>query len=166
MWLEVVSNLDIFLWQWKERINGSQLLPEHNGKRNEGKNIAKCEISYPSHSFLNGIDIYYYVYHGFKSAVTFYSYTFSYEIKSWISQNLICSWISLDKASLLYNVIVDVHFLTKSQEAFMFISLTRFHTLQELNNGKNMIRKFLLLVEMLLINQNLRGCAIKHLYEI
>lgn len=136
MWLEVVSNLDIFLWQWKERINGSQLLPEHKGKRTEGKNVSVYETSHPSCSFLSGIDFYYYVY-GFKSAVTFYTYIFSYESKWWISQNLISSWISLEKqASFLYNVIVDVHFLTKSQEASMVISLTCFHTLQKMNNGK------------------------------
>lgn len=107
----MVSNLDIFLWQWKERINGSQLLPEHKGKRNEGKNVSVYETSHPSCRFLNGIDFYYYVY-GFKSAVTFYTYIFSYESKWWISQNLISSWRSLEKqASLLYSVIVNVHFL-------------------------------------------------------
>lgn len=149
MWLEVVSNLDIFLWQWKGRINGSQLLPEHKGKRNEGKNVFTCETSHPSCSFLNGIDFCYYFYHGFKSAVTFYTYIFfPDECKWWISQNLIGSWISLDKqASLLYNVIVDVHFLTKAQEASVVISLTCFHTLQKMNNGKKRI--FLLLVEIL-----------------
>lgn len=40
------------------------------------------------------------------------------------------------KASFLYNVIVDVHFLTKSQEAFMVISLTCLSILQEMNSGK------------------------------
>lgn len=148
MWLEVVSNLDIFLWQWKERINGSQLLPEHKGERNEEKYVSVCGTSHPSPSFLNGIDFYYYFYHGFKSAVTFYSYIFSYEMKWWISQNLISSWISLDKASLLYNGIVNVHFFIKSQEDFMVISLTCFHMLEEMNNGKKMTRKFLLLAEI------------------
>lgn len=155
MWLEVVSNLDIFLWQWKERINGSQLLPEHKGKRNEGKNVSVYETSHSSCSFLNGIDFYCSVY-GFKSAVTFYTYIFSYENEWWISQNLISSWISLEKqACLLYNVIVMFISLQSLQRLLWWSHWPVFIHSKRWTMGKN-DKNILLLVEILLRNQKLR----------
>lgn len=49
---------------------------------------------------------------------------------------------SLDRDSLLYHVIVNVHFLTKSQEAFTVISLTRFSAFQGMNKRKNDKKNF------------------------
>lgn len=160
MWLEVVSNLDIFLWQLKERIGGSQLPLGYKGKRNEGENVSVYETSHSSCSFLNSIDLYYYFYHGFKSVVTIYCY---YEIKWWISQNLVSSWISLNKASLLCNARVDIHFLIKSQEAFMVISWTCFLAHSKKWTMEKMTRKFWLLVEILLRNPKLRDWTLVHL---
>lgn len=74
---------------------GHNYLLNTKAKRMKEKHVSMCETSCQSCGCLNGVDFYYNFYHSFKSAVTFYSYTFSYEIKWWHLQNLISSLISL-----------------------------------------------------------------------